>query len=88
MRRMRKKGGGHPVAQERRQAGGAIGQVGPSGGSPARGRRRERLLFSAVFIGEGVRMGAGANNQPLTVLRPARASAAREGGGGGGEQGL
>lgn len=32
-----------------------------------------------------MRMGAGANNQPLIVLRPALVSGAREGGGGGGE---
>lgn len=57
------------------------GRSGRREGNLARGRRRERLFFFPVFIGEGMRMGAGANNQPLIVLRPALVSGAREGGG-------
>lgn len=57
------------------------GRSGRREGNLARGRRQERLFFFPVFIGEGMRMGAGANNQPLIVLRPALVSGAREGGG-------
>lgn len=76
--RRRTKGGGHPVAQQRRQPGGAMGQVGAVGREPGPGE-----AAGAAPLLRGIYRRGGANGsrskQPASHRPPARAGVCSEG---------